>query len=94
MFGVGFYEVIKGDGAVSGIIYIGRDGGGSIGGSNGAGNKDRSSGVVFLNVFNGLPGELSGFDVEFANVCFELIVCLGDGGGIEGVGFNDVGTGF
>ena len=80
MFGVGFYQIIKGNGAVPGIVYIGGDRGCSVGGADGSSNKEGASGVVFLNVFNGLAGESSSFDIEFAYMCFKFIICLGDGG--------------
>ena len=76
MFGVGFDEVVEGDGAEAGVVDVGGDGGGSVGGADGTGDEAGALGFLLLDFFDGLAGELCGGDVEFADVGFHLVVGL------------------
>ncbi len=87
---IGIFHLIEGSGPKSGIVHIGGKGGGFIGWTNGSSHKPWFFRIYcgeLFSCFSSDPGRLK-IDVVYSR--FGMVVRLGDGGGIEGVGFNNI----
>ncbi len=79
-------------GSVSWVVDVGGHGGGLVGGAY---RSCGESGVVGGGVLEGhFLGASCGGKVDVVYVGLHLVVGLGYGGGVEGVGLDDVGAGF
>ena len=87
--------------AARGVVIIGlqlgegdvaRDGDGACGWAHGAGDE---AGLGGRGEFAGcLAGEAGGVKVDFVGFGGDVVFAEGDGVGVEGIGFDDVGAGF
>jgi len=87
------YQFIEGHGAGAGIGYVGRHGSRLVGRPHRASDK---AGFVWGQcclAVSGIPGQQGGLTVNFIRQVGHAIVGQRNGIGVEGVGFNDVGTG-
>ena len=92
LLGVGVAHLIEGDGAVAGIVDVGRDRQGAVGRPDGAG--DEAAAAVFrLGQSRRLAREARAFAVELVDDRLEAVIGLRDRGAGEGVGLDDVGAG-
>src|SRR5690606_4974371 len=92
-FTVVVYQLIEGDVAVAGVVDVRGQGAGAAGRREYAGYETR-----LVRGFGGLfvtdpPGEAGTFVVQLVGQVFHAVVGLGYPGGVEGVGFDDVGAG-
>ena len=85
-------QLVKGDIAKAGVVDIWRDGGGAVGWADGTGNK---AGFVRCAIGIGRCfGDFCCCDVDVISLGFHAIIGHGDGGGVEGVGADDVSANF
>ena len=92
--GVGVDQRIEADIAETGIVHIGRDGGGAVGGADGAGDEARLIGRLLGPRVGRLAGDFRRRDIHLIGDVLEAVIRLADGLGVEGVGLDDVGAGF
>ena len=92
LIGIGEPQVVEGDGAVAGIVDVGRDGGGAVGRAERAGDEAAPA-VLLLRPQAGAAGKARAVAVEFVDHVLHAVVGLGDRCGGEGVGLEDVGAG-
>ena len=92
LLGVGGAEVVEADGAEAGVVDVGRHRGGAVGGAEGAGDEAAAA-VLGLGAVGGAADEARALAVELVDHRAHAVVGLGDGGGGEGVGLEDVRTG-
>ena len=91
--GIGLNKHIEAHIAEAGIVHVGGDRRGAVGGADGAGDeagfvrRPRRPGV------GRLAGEPGGSDIQLMCDGFKPIIGLGDGLRVEGVGLDDVGAG-
>ncbi len=88
-----FHQFVEGDVAVAGVVDVRGDRAGPAGRAEHAGDEAR-----FVRGFQGLGiGDLAGdaraLDVQLVHQRFHAVVGLGNLGGVEGVGFEDIGAG-
>ncbi len=91
--GVVLYQEVEGDVAVAGVVDVRGDGAGAAGRAEHAADETRairSLGGLHVGYF---PGQARAFHVQLVDQFFHAVVGLGDPGGIEGVGFQNVGAG-
>ncbi len=86
-------DFVEGDGAVAGVVNVGREREGFVGGTDGACDPDFAAGVAGVGV-GGVAREPCGGAVEFGDPVLEVVVGLRDTCAVEGVGLDDVRTGF
>ncbi|RMR97359.1 hypothetical protein ALP75_205063 [Pseudomonas syringae pv. actinidiae] len=92
-FGVVLHQFVERDVAIAGIVDVRRQRAGAAGRAEHAGNEAR-----FVRGFEGfgvcdLAGQTGAFDVQLVNDRFHAVIGLGHLCGVEGIGFEDVGTG-
>ena len=86
------YQFVKGDVTGARVIHIGGNGGGARCRADDAGHQARLGRVLCGKFVTGGAGKGGTCNVEFVNDLFQFVIRLGKTCGIEGVGFNDVGT--
>jgi hypothetical protein len=92
LLAIGVAHLIKGDGAIAGIVDVGRDRQGAVGRPDGAG--DEAAAAVFrLSQGRRLAGEARAFAVELVDDRLEPVIGLRDRGARKGVGLDDIGAG-
>ena len=89
LFRVGDLEVVEGDGAVAGIVDVGRQGSSAVGRPKRA-RDEASLAVRPLRLDRRPPGETRAVAIEVIDHILHAIVGLSDRGGRKGVGFEDV----
>ncbi len=92
LLAIGLAQIVKGDGAIAGVGYVGRDRGGAVGRAQRAGDKTRLA-VLGADALGGGARQLGAFEVEFIGEVRHLVIGLRDRGRGEGVGGDDVGAG-
>ena len=88
-----FHQQVEGDVAVAGVVDIRGDRAGPAGGAQHPGDEARLVGGFEGLGIGHLAGDARTFHVEFVHQRFHAVVGLGYLGGVEGVGFEDVGAG-
>ncbi len=91
LLGIGDAQVVEGHGAEAGIVDVGRDGGGAVGRAQRPGDEAAAP-VLALGPQQGALGEPRPVAVQLVDRILHAVVGLGDGGGREGVGLDDVGA--
>src|SRR4029453_9735843 len=76
------------------IVHVGRDRGGAVGRTDGAGDKAGFLGRLLGPGVGGRARDLGGGDIHLVGDVLEPVIGLADRLGIEGVGLDDVGAGF
>ena len=84
--------MIEGDGAETRVVYIRRNGGGFAGWAQNTRHVTRDAGLCFY-LIRDTTGQGGSSAVQLRHQIFHVIVGLRHAGAVEGVGFNDVGTG-
>ena len=83
-------QLVEGDAAGAGIVYIRGDGRRLRGGAQHTGNEARLLRGLGGHAISRLAGELRRRQVQLPGQRAQLVVILGNGGAVEGVGFNDI----
>ncbi|MFU0840978.1 MAG: hypothetical protein ACFWUJ_21250 [Pseudomonas fragi] len=90
--GVVFHQFIEGHVAVAGVVHVRGQRAGAAGRAQYTSDKTRFvRGFQSLGVGN-LARQASAFYVQFVGQCLHAVVGLGNLGGVEGVGFENIGT--
>ncbi len=92
LFAIGRAQIVEGDGAEAGVGNVGRDRGGAVGRSDGAGDKARLA-VLGRDARGGGARQLGAFEIELIGETGEVVIGLRDRGRGKGVGGDDVGAG-
>ncbi len=92
LLAIGLAQFVEGDGAEAGIVDVGRDRGGAVGRTDGAGDEARPS-VLARGDGGGLLGEARSGDVELGDQVLRAVIGLGDPCRRERIGGDDVGAG-
>ena len=87
------HHLVVGDVAVARVVDVAGDRKLLVGRSDRPGYETRSVGRLRGGGVGGLAGEFGRGEVQFPHPVFEAEVCQGKGGGAEGVGLDDVGSG-
>ena len=91
-FGVVFHQLIEGHVAVTGVVHVWRQRAGAAGRAENAGNEARLVGCFKGFSVSDLAGEAGTFYVQLIGQRFHAVIGLGNLGGVEGVGFENVRT--
>ena len=91
LFVIGRDELVESDGAIVGPVDVRGEGGGAVGGAEGAGDENAPLELVRAPA-RGAHAELGRGPVDVRHVGLGLVVGLGDAGAVEGVGRDDVGA--
>jgi len=89
-FGVGRGQLVEGDVARAGVVDIGRDGGGAVGGAERPSNEARPRRVAPLHLVARLDGQPGGGDVHLVGQPRHAVIAQRNGVGVEGVGLDEV----
>ena len=92
--GVDFAQAVEGDAARGGVRDVLRNRGGARGRAQGAGDEAAPAGVRGGKAIDGAAGDLRAGEIQIGDAIFEAVIGHGDGVGVEGVGFDDVGARF
>ena len=92
LLAVGDAQIVEGDGAVAGIVDVGRQGRRAVGRPERAGDEAAPA-VRPLRLDGGAPGEARAVAVEIVDRVLHAVVGLGDRGRREGVGLENVRAG-
>ena len=87
-------DLIETVGAEAGVVDVGGEGQGDPGRADGTGHKARLVGRLRGKVSGGAPGDLGGGDVDFLHLVLKAVILQRDRGCVEGVGLDQIGTGF
>ena len=93
-FQIIFYQLIKGYVARAGIIYIRRNGTGAAGRPEHASHKTRFGRILRGHFIAEFSRQTRRGKVEFVAQVFHVVIGHGNARGVEGIGFQNVGTGF
>ncbi len=92
--GVDFAQLVEGYASRGRIRDILRDRCGARGGAERSGDETAAIGVRGGESVDGAAGGLRACEVEVGDAALKAIIGHGDGIGVEGIGFDDVGAGF
>ena len=93
LFGVGLGQVVEGEGAEGGVVDVGTEGEGLVGGAHGACHVAGAAGTGGGVFVGHAAGQAGSGEVDVAHGVLGVVVGLADAGGVEGVGLDDVGPG-
>ncbi len=93
LFGVRGDQLDEGDVAPPGVVHVGRNRAGPVGGRQRAGHEPRAVGRPPRPVVGGLAGQAGRGQVDLAHEMVGAVVRLRDRGAVEGVGRDEVGAG-
>jgi hypothetical protein len=91
--GVGRDQLFEAHGAEARIVHVGRERGGLVGRAEHSGDEARPARLARQVLAHRAHRQLGGRAVQLPRQAFHAVVGHGDGGGIEGVGLDDVGAG-
>ena len=91
---IGVDQLFEGHAAARRAVDIRGDRTGPIGRPDGAGNKAGSPRIFRHDDFGGLFSRLGAGDVDFVDHRLQLVIGHRDRGGVESIGFDDIGAGF
>ena len=86
-------HLVEGDGAIAGIVDVGRDRQGLVGRAERAGDEARLARVLRRRGIGAGARDLRGGEVDLARLVLDAVVGLADRVGVEGVGRQQVGAG-
>ena len=92
LLAIGNAQVVEGDGAVAGIVHVGRDGRRAVGRPERAGDEAPAA-VLARGDPGRLASDLRAFAVQFVDQRLQAVIGLRDRGRRERVGLDDVGAG-
>ncbi len=90
---IGLGQLVEGGVAKARVVDVRRDGAGAVGGAQHAGNEARLVGLPGGHRVGGLARHLGRISIQLIDQILQLIIGLGNGGRVEGVGLDNVGTG-